>query len=189
MSETAFLGSQERRRQQGWKQKGAILGSRFTSQANGVSDVGESQRMFTLAGSSRMFGERTQDPDQMRKYGCSNKGRFLAEREGFEPSMEFPPRRFSRPVQSTALPPLRYFIFTTPPAESAWCVAAYLLISRGLLSMAKIKQAVFKTACFNRSHIPPRNGTACLRLYDKAHTRPSCFGGGIAIAALSFFAR
>ena len=30
-----------------------------------------------------------------------------AEREGFEPPVRFPTQRFSRPPQSTALPPLR----------------------------------------------------------------------------------
>ena len=35
---------------------------------------------------------------------------WMAEREGFEPSEDLHPRRFSRPVHSTALPPLRMCI-------------------------------------------------------------------------------
>ena len=37
----------------------------------------------------------------------------MAEREGFEPPVGFPLRRFSRPERSTTLPPLRYYVFTT----------------------------------------------------------------------------
>ena len=41
----------------------------------------------------------------------------LAEREGFEPSIELPLFRFSRPVRSTAPPPLRKHHFTMTPAD------------------------------------------------------------------------
>ena len=34
---------------------------------------------------------------------------FLADGEGFEPPVELPPQRFSRPSQSTALPPILNF--------------------------------------------------------------------------------
>jgi hypothetical protein len=33
--------------------------------------------------------------------------RLMAERQGFEPWVELPPQRFSRPPHSTALAPLR----------------------------------------------------------------------------------
>ena len=36
---------------------------------------------------------------------------FLADGEGFEPPVELPPQRFSRPSQSTALPPIRNYFF------------------------------------------------------------------------------
>ena len=36
---------------------------------------------------------------------------FLADGEGFEPPVELPPQRFSRPSQSTALPPIRNCFF------------------------------------------------------------------------------
>ncbi len=39
--------------------------------------------------------------------GLQRRGIRLAEREGFEPSRDVNPCRFSRPVHSTALPPLR----------------------------------------------------------------------------------
>ena len=66
---------------------------------------------------------------------------LMAEREGFEPPVGFPLRRFSRPEPSTTRPPLRYYVFTTESPQ--------------LVDFLK-RQTVFKTACFNRSHIPPR---------------------------------
>ena len=36
---------------------------------------------------------------------------FMADGEGFEPPVELPPQRFSRPSQSTALPPIRNYFF------------------------------------------------------------------------------
>ncbi len=42
---------------------------------------------------------------------------YLAEREGFEPPVQLPGRWFSRPLHSTALPPLRnlHIVYFTPP--------------------------------------------------------------------------
>ena len=36
---------------------------------------------------------------------------FLADGEGFEPPVELPPQRFSRPPHSTALPPIRNYFY------------------------------------------------------------------------------
>ena len=47
----------------------------------------------------------------------------MAEREGFEPSVEeYPQQRFSRPPQSTALPTLR----VPGSVNEAWCLTRWL---------------------------------------------------------------
>ena len=68
-------------------------------------------------------------------------GRCLAEREGFEPSIHLRGFRFSRPVHSTTLPPLR---------------AAYFI---RLLTWIVLRDDFFKTA-----HIRPQ----CWRYGDTA---------------------
>ena len=40
---------------------------------------------------------------------------FMADGEGFEPPVELPPQRFSRPSHSTALPPILNFLLSIPP--------------------------------------------------------------------------
>lgn len=41
----------------------------------------------------------------------------MAEAQGFEPWEDFHPRRFSRPVHSTTLPPLLDFLYALPKRE------------------------------------------------------------------------
>ena len=56
----------------------------------------------------RILGEASesaQGPNALLRLRAS--GSKLAEREGFEPSVELPPQRFSRPPRSTAPAPLR----------------------------------------------------------------------------------
>ena len=51
----------------------------------------------------------------------------MAEREGFEPSVEeYPQQRFSRPPHSTALPPLR----VSGSVNEAWCLTRWLGLLR-----------------------------------------------------------
>ncbi len=52
-------------------------------------------------------------PLRIRKSPPKWAGFSNAEREGFEPSVRFPALRFSRPVQSTTLPPLPNYVCTT----------------------------------------------------------------------------
>ena len=47
--------------------------------------------------------------DPQNKHAPMGRGYFLADGEGFEPPVELPPQRFSRPSQSTALPPILNF--------------------------------------------------------------------------------
>ena len=46
-------------------------------------------------------------PQPLQNKGSAGRGSFQAERGGFEPPVSFTPRRFSRPVHSATLPPLR----------------------------------------------------------------------------------
>ena len=49
--------------------------------------------------------------------------RKVAEREGFEPPVELPPRRISSAVHSTTLPPLREVVRTLRLADKAGLMA------------------------------------------------------------------
>lgn len=42
----------------------------------------------------------------------------MADGVGFEPTKELPPCRFSRPVPSTARPPIRYMLYCITKAEN-----------------------------------------------------------------------
>ena len=65
---------------------------------------------------------------------------FMADGEGFEPPVELPPQRFSRPSQSTALPPIRNFF---PPVFQTCGFVRCPHPRRGLKTLAIIQ-------CLNR---------------------------------------
>ncbi len=109
--------------------------------------------------------------------GAEHRGRRdqgLAEREGFEPSVRFPVRRFSKPVPSATRPPLRHSE-AADHSRRAWCAPGSGKRSRGrstagtparpggetggeggirtLETLSRL--AVFKTAAFDRSATSP----------------------------------
>src|SRR5947207_13117890 len=83
---------------------------------------------------------------------------FVAEREGFEPSIQFPVCRLSKAVPSASRPPL--------PIEDAFVLFAHVTIRFSTFQGARQRRrrdsnprdfhpAVFKTAALNRSATPP----------------------------------
>jgi hypothetical protein len=90
-----------------------------------------------------------------RLYHVGSKG--LAEREGFEPPIPFQVCRFSRPEPSTTRPPLRLLQFYYSSRISDRICVSHPFEFNCLEASVKDCTAVFKTACFNHSHIPPRS--------------------------------
>ncbi len=90
----------------------------------------------------------------------------LAEREGFEPSVGFPLRRFSKPVPSATRPSLLKTICSAPGAEMAEEV--------GFEPTVPFGTTVFKTAALNHSATPPckHRASACPRFSSGAPSVP-----------------
>ena len=85
--------------------------------------------------------------------------RILADGEGFEPPVELPPQRFSRPPHSTALPPILNS-FTDGLSTYGFVRLthlAVLLTTRSFsTSLCLSRRLVCKTAAFDRSATHPK---------------------------------
>ena len=82
----------------------------------------------------------------------------LADGEGFEPPVELPPQRFSRPSQSTALPPILNFII--PPVFQTcgfvrWPHLAVLLTTRSHSTALTLVSLTRMQDRRNRPRLPP----------------------------------
>ena len=91
--------------------------------------------------------------DPQNKHAPMGRGYFLADGEGFEPPVELPPQRFSRPSQSTALPPILNFF---PTVSQPTVLFAY----RTWRCCSPLVRTRLRCACLADSYARPSQSTA-----------------------------
>ena len=87
---------------------------------------------------------------------------LMAEREGFEPPVGFPLRRFSRPEPSTTRPPLRLLQFYYSKRTLQRRSQKSTPVFKQLQPLGSRRRAICKTVCFNGSPISlHKSDSAC----------------------------